>query len=148
MDITEAQVKQTLYVHDQLWNYLHGKTNGNNILEYDGSEYIIQQPSHKGYASVVLPNSRGKNFLWITQNLNKTTYGSMAIERYKSEGKDHRITWIVDTNNGDFKYRSNISTVLDSSGNLIDGTIEIYDSLGRAVVWSKNKMYTTRKAAF
>lgn len=148
MDITQSQIESTLSVHNQLWNYFHGYTNGNNILTYNDAEYIIQQPSHKGFVSVTLPNSRGKNFLWITQNLNKTTYGSMAIAKYKSLGKDHRITWVVDTSNGDFKYRSNITTVLDSDGSLLDGTIEIYDSLGRAVVWSKNKMYTTRKAQF
>jgi hypothetical protein len=72
----------------------------------------------------------------------------LAIQRQTNQGNDHRITWIVDTNNGQFNYRSNITTTKDPSGLLLFGAIEIYDSLGKEIIWSNNQMVVTRKAAF
>ncbi len=148
MLITENQALEIIAVHDSLWNAVYSESTSNRTLIYKDKSYSINIPPHKGYASVLLPNPEGKNFLWITQNLHKSTYGTLAIAHEKELGNDHRITWIVDSNNGTFKYRTNILTNRDSNGELIFGVIEIYDSLGKAVVWSNNNSILTRKAEF
>ena len=147
MNLTDQQASNILKVHDTLWDAASSGTRIHTLI-YQGNEYTIQIPGHKGYASVLLPNSNGTMFLWITQNIHKSTYGSLAIQRNNELGNSHRITWVVDTNNGGFSYRSNITTTRDSAGNLIHGAIEIYDGLGKAIVWSNNKHIVTRKAEF
>jgi len=148
MSLTDEQAKEILYVHNALWNAVYDHDSDNHILRYRDTPYQINIPPHRGYASVLLPNSKGTKFLWITQNLHKSTYGTLAIQRQTNQGNDHRITWIVDTNNGQFNYRSNITTTKDPSGLLLFGAIEIYDSLGKEIIWSNNQMVVTRKAAF
>jgi hypothetical protein len=154
MSLTDIQASEILKIHDSLWNALYESHYANNStskahkLTYKDISYQVNIPAHCGYASVLLPNSNGKNFLWITQNIHKSTYGTFAIRNQKELGNDHRITWIVDTNNGLFSYRSNITTTRDSQDNLIFGAIEIYDSLGKETIWSNNQAIVTRKAAF
>jgi len=147
-DFTDEHAALMLSVHDALWDYLLEKPEANNQLIFAGNPYEIMVPPGKNYASVILPNANGRKYLWITQNLHKNTYGTMAILRAKANGFDHRITWIIDTNDGQFRYRTNIMTMRDPSGKMTDGTIEIYDSLGTDKVWSHNKNMLRRKAAF
>lgn len=148
MSLTDEQATEILNVHNALWNAVYDHDSNNHVLRYKDELYQINIPPHRGYASVLLPNSKGTKFLWITQNLHKSTYGTLAIQRQTSQGNDHRISWIVDTNNGQFNYRSNITTTKDPSGLLLFGAIEIYDSLGKEIIWSNNQMVVTRKAAF
>lgn len=148
MNISQQQLNQILYIHNALWNAVYDFDSDIHCLTIDNEKYDIYIPADRGYASVILPNPKGINFLWITQNLNKSTYGSQAIQRDRDKNLDTRITWIVDTRNGSFNYRTNIHTTIDSNGDLIRGHIEMYDSLGQEVVWSTNKSMVTRKAKF
>jgi len=148
MSLTNDQALEIIKVHDQLWNAVYDRGVKSYSLTYKDKDYTINIPPHFGYASVLLPNSEGNKFLWITQNLNKSTYGTLAIKSAQDSNNDHRITWIVDTTNGGFRYRSNITTTRDSQNTLIHGAIEIYDSLGKETIWSNNQAIITRKAAF
>lgn len=148
MSLTDIQASEILEIHDKLWDAVSNNQSQNHTLTYKDKSYQINIPGHCGYASVLLPNSKGTKFLWITQNIHKSTYGTLAINRQKELGNQHRITWIVDTNNGLFSYRSNITTTRNHEGILIHGAIEIYDSLGKETIWSNNQAIVTRKAAF
>jgi hypothetical protein len=148
MKISQETVDEILSVHDSLWEAVYSTDDPTLTLNYKGATYTIQIPHHRGYASVMLPNAKGSKFMWITQNLRKPTYGTMAIDRAKKDGEDHRMSWIVDTSNGGFTYRAYISTTKNLASELIAGHIEIYDSLGREIVWSHNQALVTRKAEF
>ena len=147
MQIQQEQVTQILQVHNSLWNALYDFDSDPHTLHYKGTQYSIKISADRGYASVVLPNPKGINFMWITQNLHKSTYGTVSIQRAREQNQDHRITWIVDTHQGAFKYRSNITTTVQDSI-MIDGAIEIYDNFGTEIVWSNNPKLTTTKAEF
>lgn len=148
MNISEDQLKQILYIHNGLWNAVYDFDSDYHCLYLDDNKVDIYIPADRGYASVILPNPKGTKFLWITQNLNKSTYGSLAIQRARTKDMDLRITWIVDTRNGQFDYKTNIHTMYDSNGQLVDGKIELYDSLGQEIIWSTNQSLLTRKAKF
>lgn len=147
MKLTDEQANELLKVHNALWNAVYDRDSTIHNLDYKDNNYPIQIANHKGYASVMLPNSKGIKFMWITQNLNKSTYGTLAINKARNEHQDHRITWIVDTRNGGFTYRCNITTT-SQDDKMTYGTIEIYDDFGKEVVWSTNKAFITREAEF
>ncbi len=148
MKISQQTVDEILTVHDSLWEAVYSIDESTHSLTYKGETYPIQVPQHKGYASVMLPNSTGTRFMWITQNLRKSSYGTMAIERARKNGEDHRLSWILDTSNGGFINRTCILTTRNSNLDLIFGQIEIYDSLGTETVWSLNRALVTRSAEF
>jgi hypothetical protein len=133
-------ILEVLSVHNSLWDK-------EEKLNYRGKTYDIYNPSHGGYSSVILPNENGYNFLWITQNLNKSTYGSMAILQARTQGDDKRNTWIVDNNNGTFKYVGIIATC-----NYFDGKktqlIERYTEHGTIVVYSSDPMIVSERSRY
>lgn len=137
-----------LAVHNSLWNALYDFDSDIHSLHYNDIQYNIYLPKHRGYASVNLPNPKGTQFLWITQNLNKSTYGTLQIQKARQRNEDQRITWIVDTSNGQFEYRTSIRTTSSDTGELIQGSIDMYDSLGTETVWSTNPLLITQKAKF
>ena len=137
-----------LAVHNSLWNALYDFDSDIHSLHYNDIQYNIYLPKHRGYASVNLPNPKGTQFLWITQNLNKSTYGTLQIQKARQRNEDQRITWIVDTSNGQFQYRTSIRTTASDTGELIQGSIDMYDSLGTETVWSTNPLLITQKAKF
>jgi hypothetical protein len=137
-----------LAVHNSLWNALYDFDSDIHSLHYNDIQYNIYLPKHRGYASVNLPNPKGTQFLWITQNLNKSTYGTLQIQKARQRNEDQRITWIVDTSNGQFEYRTSIRTTASDTGELIQGSIDMYDSLGTETVWSSNPLLITQKAKF
>lgn len=147
MKLTDEQASELLKVHHALWNAVYDRDSTIHNLDYKDNTYTIQIANHKGYASVMLPNSKGTKFMWITQNLNKSTYGTLSINKAREKDEDHRITWIVDTRNGGFDYRCNITTTA-TDGEMTYGTIEIYDDFGKEIVWSTNKAFITREAEF
>ena len=100
-------VNQILLVHHSLWN--HTPT-----IKYGSISYPTYTPSHEGYTSVILPNDNAKNFLWITQNLNKSSYATSEITKAQTLGHVKRITWIVDNN--DNKFSKRISRKTKSTG--------------------------------
>jgi hypothetical protein len=146
MQITENQIEQILNTHNSLWNSLYDYDSPDHCLHYNDKKYQIFIPNHRGYASVVLPNTTGNAFLWITQNLNKSTYGSNEILSARDKDQDLRITWVVDTKEGQFDYRANIKTCTDFSGELIHGDIEYYTSFGTHVLWSSNPLFISQKS--
>lgn len=147
MKLTNEQAEEILKVHHSLWNAALDFDSTVHSLQYKEHNYTIQIANHRGYASVLLPNSKGTKFMWITQNLQKSTYGTLEINRARERGEDHRITWVVDTRQGAFVYRCNITTTF-KDGEMIFGAIEIYDDLGKEIVWSTNKSYITKEAEF
>lgn len=147
MQIQQEQIDQILQVHNSLWNALYDFDSDYHCLHYKNIKYTILISSDRGYASVVLPNPKGINFMWITQNLHKSTYGTVSIQSARKHNQDHRITWIVDTHQGAFNYRSNITTTVQDDI-MIDGAIEIYDNFGTEIVWSTNTKLLTTKAEF
>lgn len=146
MLLSQENLNEVLRVHNLLWDALQ-ETNLTSIT-YNDETYSIRIAPNNNYASVVLPNNNGVPFLWITQNLNKPSYGTLQIERQAKMNNVHRITWIVDTRNGGFKYRFNISTTYNDAGNLIDGIIERYDDHGTSVVWSTNSHLISKSSEF
>lgn len=147
MKLTDQQTEEILKVHYALWNAALDFDSTNHSLEYKEHTYPIHIANHRGYASVLLPNSKGTKFMWITQNLQKSTYGTLEINRARERGEDHRITWVVDTRQGAFVYRCNITTTF-KDGEMIFGAIEIYDDLGKETIWSTNKSFITKEAEF
>jgi len=147
MELTSNQIENILTTHNTLWDTLYDDTKQYSQLEYQGNIYDIFIQADRGYASTIIPNAKGIPFLWITQNLHKSTYGSYQIQEAKNKNQDLRITWIVDTRNNRFVYVSNIYTKYESS-NLIYGKIEYYDSLGTGILWSSNPTEIPRKAKF
>jgi hypothetical protein len=141
-------VESILAVHNSLWNALYDLDSDTHSLHYNDTKYSIYLPKHRGYASVNLPNPKGTQFLWITQNLNKSTYGTLQIQKARQRDEDQRITWIVDTSNGQFEYRTSIRTTATDTGELIQGSIDMYDSLGTETLWSTNPILITQKAKF
>ena len=147
MILSQKTIDDILSVHHTLWDAL---TTGrsNPCVTYNNETYDIRIPPHGGYASAILPNKNGTPFLWITQNLNKTSYGTLQIERQAKLNNDHRISWIVDTRNGGFKYIFNISTTTNDTGHCINGTIEMYDQFGTSTVWSTNPLMISKESEF
>lgn len=148
MKLSEEQAKTILQTHDALWNAVLDFDGLHHVLTHDGQKYDIFIPAQRGYASVILPNSNGIPFLWITQNLNKSTYGSLQIKQARDKDLDLRITWVVDTRNGQFNYRSTIKTCRDADHQLMHGSITHFDSYGEETLWSTNKSLITRQAKF
>lgn len=148
MELSYLQRDQILKTHEALWNALNATDSDGYHIDYQDETYSIRIPESRAYASAILPNSSGSPILWITQNLNKSTYGSIAIQKARSKGLDLRITWLVDTTHSQFRYKAQIRTCYNELGNFTDGHIEIYDSHGTEVLWSTDSYYTRRKAMF
>ena len=148
MKTSQKTIDEILAVHDSLWESVYSTDNSRPSITYKGNTYHIQVPTHRAYASVLLPNGTGTNFLWVTNNMSKSSYGTLAIQRAAKHNEDHRITWILDTTNGGFTTRTCIITTRNSTLDLIAGQIEIYDSLGKETIWSHNKLLITAKAQF
>lgn len=99
----DPKILGILRIHHALWNK-------EDFIERGGQKYTPFVPPHNGYVSVVLPNEQGYNLLWITQNMNKSTYGSEQIRKAQSLGNNLRITWIVDNSNSRFIYLGCVNT--------------------------------------
>lgn len=148
MELTQEQRDEILKTHNALWNALYDYDSTYHCLDYRDEVYDIRIPDSRSYASVILPNKNGSPILWITQNLDKPTYGSMAIKDARDRHLDLRITWLVDNTNSQFKYKAQVRTCYNDLGEMTDGHIEIYDSYGTDVLWSTNSYFTRRKAMF
>jgi len=136
----DPKILGILRIHHALWNR-------EDFIERDGKQYSLYTPSHGGYCSVVLPNDQGYNLLWITQNINKSSYGTLAIKRAIAQGDDLRITWIVDNNNSKFKYIGVVNTCMyyDNSQDII---IERYTDDGTEVVYTNMPFYRPAKSKY
>jgi len=112
------EVQDILSVHEALWNK-------EPFVMYHGEKVSTFTPSHEGFTSAILKNSKGKPFQWVTQNLNKNSYGTMRIIRARAQGEDHRITWIIDNSEAQFKYVGRVESIRYPDGK-ISSIIERY----------------------
>lgn len=136
MTLLTKPIQELLNVHNGLWDM-------NQEVVFYGERYQTYTASHKGYTSVLLPSKKtGTNLLYITQNLNKSTYGTIEIQRAAKQGKIIRITWIVDTSNGQYEYKGLIKTTPELTH------IESYSSYGTAVVYTSDPNYKTIKSRY
>jgi hypothetical protein len=128
-------ISRLLYLHHALWDM-------EDTVEYFGKMYAVYKPEHKGFSRVIVPGKSGKKILYITQNLNQSTYGTLEIQAAAKAGKTTRITWIVDPSDGGFEYIGLIKTTDDSK------VIEKYTSFGTEVLYHSNPLLTTRKSIY
>jgi hypothetical protein len=136
----DPKVRGILSVHYSLWQ-------GREFIEHQGQHLPVHKPAHGGYSSIVVPSENGYNFLWITQNMNKETYGSMAIRRARQLGDDKMITWIVDNNASKFAYVGSIHTTHYFNGDQ-DVLIERYVEGQTEVVYTNMPFYFPAKSKY
>lgn len=136
----DPKVLDILRIHHALWNR-------EDSIERAGQKYPIRVATHNGYCSAVLPNDQGYNLLWITQNMNKSTQGTLDIKHAHSQGHDKRLTWIVDNHNSKFLYVGCISTChyFDGSEDIL---IERYDDNGTHVLWTNMPFHIPAKSKY
>jgi len=135
-------IQKILDVHNLLWDMLSASNYNYQNIEFNGVQYSVNIPEHLGFASVVLPGNNNKNFLWITQNMNKSTYGSLDIKEARSQGNDKRITWIVDNTDDKFHYCALIKTCFYFDGkNYI--LVEKYKNDTTEIVYCTNPIYAS-----
>lgn len=128
-------ISELLALHHGLWDM-------DDHVQYFGKWYDVFKPEHKGFSRVVVPGKSGKNIMYITQNLNKSTYGTMEIQRAAKKGETVRITWIVDPSEGSFKYIGLIKTT-DSYT-----IIEKYTNFGTQVMYHSDPKFQPAKSAY
>jgi hypothetical protein len=122
-------ISELLSLHHSLWDM-------DDEVSYFGNEYEVYKPEHKGFSRVLVPGKSGKKILFITQNLHKSSYGTLEIQRAAKEGKTVRITWIIDPSEGTFTYIGCIKTTDDYT------RIERYSSFGTHKMYYEQH-YTT-----
>jgi len=103
MTQTYDMIDELLRVHHDLWD-MKSKVN------YFAGEYPIYTSDTRSYSKVLLPGRFGKDVLFITQDLDISTYGTLEIQRAQRKGEVVRITWIVDPQEGRFNYIGLIKT--------------------------------------
>lgn len=133
--ISSYVLSELLALHHSLWDM-------NDKVQYFGQWYDVFKPEHKGFSRVVVPGKSGKNIVYITQNLNKSTYGTQEIQRAAKQGKTTRITWIVDPSDGKFNYTGLIKTTDDYT------IVERYSSLGTQVLYHSDPKFQPAKSAY
>lgn len=133
--ILTPEIEQILSVHNQLWE-------GASTISYKDQIASSYQPDHGGYRSVQLNNAKGIPHLWITQNMNNSTYGSYSISRAAANGQRLRITWIIATSHGEYRYVGRIETHQYFDSLRQDRThIETYHNDDVTVVYTNNEAY-------
>ena len=96
-------IGKMLDVHYDLWDF-------RSIIEVNGVNYSTRLASHGGYNSVLIPGKDNLNYLWMTQNLNKSTSATTSIEKARQKGENRKITWIINSNDGHFTYVGRVTT--------------------------------------
>jgi hypothetical protein len=133
--ISAYVLSELLALHHSLWDM-------DDKVKYFGQWYDVYKPEHKGFSRVIVPGKSGKNIAYITQNLNKSSYGTMEIQRAAKLGKTTRITWIVDPSDGKFNLTGLIKTSDDYT------VIEQYNSFGTQVLYHSDPKFQTAKSAY
>jgi len=136
------EIEHVIDVHNSLWDLLSTDTVGYKSIDFYDKKYPVNIPEHLGFASVVLPGNGDKNFLWITQNMNKSTYGSLDIKEARSQGNDKRITWIVDNTDNKFHYCTLIKTCIYFDGRE-DILVEKYKDGNTEIVYCNDPAYAS-----
>jgi len=128
-------ISELLTLHHSLWDL-------DDEVEYFGETYKVYKPEHKGFSRVLVPGKSGTNILYITQNLNKSTYGTQEIQRAAKKGKTVRITWVVDPSNGNFKYIGLIKSTDEYT------LIEKYTNFGTQVMYHTDPKFKPVKSQY
>lgn len=134
MSITTETINTLLDLHHDLWD-------SKDEIYYYGKTYEVFHAEHGGFSRVLVPGQSGKNIMFITQNLNKSSYGTLEIQEATRLGKKTRITWIVDPTE-DFKYIGLIKTTDEYSA------IEKYTSHGTALLYHSDPNFKPIKSAY
>jgi hypothetical protein len=124
-------IQSMLNVHYDLWDF-------RSIIKVNDINYPTRLASHAGYNSVIIPGKDDQNYLWITQNLNKSTSATLSIVNARSKGEQRKLTWIINNNDGHFAYVGCITThFYPKTG---ESFIEImkFTSSGQEVIFTSN----------
>lgn len=128
-------ISRLLYLHHALWDM-------DSTVEYFGTVYPVYISKTRSFSRVIVPGKSGKNIVYVTQNLSKSTYGTLEIQEAARRGKTTRITWIYDPADGEFKLTGVIKTTDDQS------VIERYTDFGTEVVYHSNPILQSRKSIY
>lgn len=129
------------YMISELFSLHHSLWDLDDKIEYFGKIYDVYKPEHKGFSRVLVPGKSGKNIMYITQNLSKSSYGTIEIQDAAKKGKTVRITWVVDPSDGKFNYIGLIKTTPSYS------MIEKYTSFGTQIIYHTDPYHTPIKSA-
>jgi len=130
--IITPEIEQILSVHEQLWSF-------NQLITYKDQTEFSHIPSHKGYCSVLLKNANGTNHMWITNNMNKSTYGTIAIQRAQKNKQELKITWIIRISDNQYILTGQIRTHKYFDSNKLDSIrIETYKEDVTTVVYDND----------
>jgi hypothetical protein len=114
-------------LHDDLWT-------GQDSLNFNGQQYLIK--SATTYSSVRIPNKNNKKFLWITQNLAKSTSATYEITQAFKKGVLTRYTWIVDDTAG-WNYTGLIRDIIHPKGDQKNHyDFELYNKQYQNIIYS------------
>lgn len=137
--IITPEIEQILSVHEQLWSH-------NQVITYKDQTEFSHTPSHQGYCSVILKNANDTPHMWITNNMNKSTYGTLAIQRAQKNKQELRITWIIRISDNQYILTGQIRTHKYFNSDKLDSIrIETYKDDVTTVVYDNDpKLYKVK----
>jgi len=127
-------IGELLSLHNALWDR-------QDRIQYFGESYDVYHADHKGFSRTLVPGKYGKNIMYITHNLNESSYGTLEIQRAAKAGKTTRITWIINPSSDSLKLIGVIKTTPTYS------TIERYDSFGTHTLYHTDPKFQPVKSA-
>jgi hypothetical protein len=125
-------ISELLTLHNSLWDMC-------DEVQYFGNTYKVYKSKDKSFSRVLLPGKSGKNIIYMTQDLNESNYGTLAIQRAAKLGKTYRITWIIDPSKGDIGL---IHTTEEFD------LIEQYTSHGTMTLYHSDPKFMPAKSAY
>lgn len=125
-------ISELLTLHNSLWDMC-------DEVQYFGNTYKVYKSEDKSFSRVLLPGKSGKNIIYMTQDLNESNYGTLAIQRAAKLGKTYRITWIIDPSKGDIGL---IRTTEEFD------LIEQYTSHGTMTLYHSDPKFMPAKSAY
>lgn len=128
-------VSELLTLHNSLWNK-------SDEVQYFGNTYKVYKSEDNSFSRVLLPGKSGKNIIYMTQDLNESNYGTLAIQRAAKLGKTYRITWIIDPSQRDTNYIGLIQTTDEYD------LIEQYTSHGTMTLYHSDPKFMPAKSAY
>lgn len=131
---TLSRIDVLLSLHHDLWDRC-------SKVNYFTGDYPVETSPTLSCSQVLVPGKSGKDILFITQDLDKSTYGTMDILRSERQGRCVRITWIFEPSAKSYRLIGLIKTSPELD------LIEQYTPLGDTItVYSNNQtIYPTHK---
>lgn len=128
-------ISELFTLHHSLWDMC-------DEVEYFGNTYKVYKSEDNSFSRVLLPGKSGKNIIYMTQDLNESTYGTLAIQRAARKGKTYRITWIIDPSQQDSNYIGLIQTTEEFN------LIEQYTPYGTMTLYHSDPKFMPAKSAY